>query len=243
MKTADKLALNIHADLGSGSPVLLIHGVEDSGKFWEPIDMKLSKNKRVISVDLLGFGGSPMSPSGTYTLDENIEALENTLLPLNITGPITIVGHSMGTFVALEYAHRHPERVSKIILTSPVFIFREGPLRYKRLPELLQQWFLSKTNILRSAYLKRNGIKLLPSILSVDNIVGKQRPLTQLENLGQTPIYILYGYYDSLVINSNIHYLKKNFPNIHVQSFKRFHDIPHTEMASLIEKIEYNKPN
>jgi pimeloyl-ACP methyl ester carboxylesterase len=237
MKSNKDINLNIHFDKGTGKLVVLVHGVEDSGKFWVPIDTEISKTNRCVSVDLLGFGDSPGSPSGLYTLEENVEALESTIKSLDFSGKITLVGHSMGTFPVLEYARQNPSRIEKIVLTSPVFIFKEGPLRYKRYWESLQHSILSKTDIMRSVYLHRNGTKFIPSVLSVDSMVGKQRPLELFDALKNIDVTIMYGYLDSLVINSNIRFLDNRYSNVKAQGFNRFHDIPHTESKYLLESL------
>lgn len=237
MSKPNSPTLHVHFDEGTGDLVVLVHGVEDSGKFWRPIDKEISKNFRCVTVDLLGFGDSPASPSGLYTLNENVEALENTINKLCYSGKLILVGHSMGTFPVLEYACRNTGRVRKIVLTSPVFIFKEGPLRYKRYWEGLQHSILSKTDIMRSVYLRRNGIKFIPSVMSVDNMVGKQHPLELFDALRGIGITIMYGYLDSLVINSNIRFLDHRYRNISSRGFNRFHDIPHTETKYLLESL------
>lgn len=247
----ENLKLNIHSDLGNGKDlVLLIHGVENSGKFWHPIDKMIAKDKRCISVDLLGFGESTKSPTGLYSLEENVTALENTISETGYTGKITVVGHSMGTFTALEFAIRNKEKIDKIILTSPVLVFDKKTVEYKNLSEMIQNIFLGELHLLRTAYtliyeaistslysLLRRGVRLLPSVMSIDSMVDKQRSLEQFEMLKDIPITILYGYFDNLVINSNIKYVADRFRNVSAYRYFRFHDIPHKEPAILISNI------
>ena len=250
MTNNKELFLNIHFDKGNGPLVLLIHGVENSGKFWRPLDKVISQNSHCVSVDLLGFGDSPKSPTGLYSLKENVDALENTLSKIHYEEKILLVGHSMGTFVALEFAKRNPSKINKIILTSPVFIFKKGPFKYRSLNEIIQNLFLANANLLRVLFyqlyelvstsyhsLIKKGVRLIPSIMSIDSLVDKQNTVSQLEALSSIPIYIMYGYFDTLVINSNIKYLCKKFNNIKATKYYRFHDIPHKESSVLISEI------
>jgi len=245
-----ELFLNVHFDKGNGPLILLIHGVENNGKFWSPLDKTISENAHCVSVDLLGFGDSPKSPTGLYSLEENVDALENTLSKIHYEGKILLVGHSMGTFVALEFAKRNSDIIKKLILTSPVFIFKKGPFKYRSLNEIIQNLFLANASLLRVIFFQiyelvstsyhsliKKGVRLLPSILSIDSLVDKQNTINQMESLKTIPIYIMYGYFDTLVINSNIKFLCNRFRNIKATKFYRFHDIPHKESKALISAI------
>jgi len=89
----------------------------------------LSKKYRVIAIDLLGFGKSPQSDGG-YTPEDHCRAIRSTLRSLGVHEPAIIVGHSMGSLIALRYAVLYPHEVSKLVLLNmPVYT---SPAQAKR---------------------------------------------------------------------------------------------------------------
>ena len=106
--------------LGRGRPVLLLHGLGASHRYWGASYDVLSYGGRVVTPDLLGFGSSPRPATG-YTADAHVDALEATLDWLGIVEPVLIGAHSVGSLVALAFAARHPERVSGIVAAGPPF--------------------------------------------------------------------------------------------------------------------------
>lgn len=106
--------------LGSGSPVLLLHGLGSSHRYWGAVYDVLGHGARLVAPDLLGFGSSPKPATG-YSVDAHIDTLVATLDWLGIDEPVLIGAHSVGSVVALALADRHPERVGGIVAASPPF--------------------------------------------------------------------------------------------------------------------------
>jgi len=106
--------------LGRGRPVLLLHGLGGSHRYWGASYDALGEGARLVAPDLLGFGSSPRPASG-YTADAHVDALVATLDWLGIDEPVLIGAHSIGSLVALALAARHPERVSGIVAAGPPF--------------------------------------------------------------------------------------------------------------------------
>lgn len=105
--------LYVHAQ-GTGSPVVLLHGLTGTHEYFAPLATRLAASHRVIAPDLLGFGQSPW-PDLAYTVDEHLAALE----PVLPKEPFVLIGHSMGALLAAEFARRHPERITRLVLISP----------------------------------------------------------------------------------------------------------------------------
>jgi pimeloyl-ACP methyl ester carboxylesterase len=101
---------------GVGAPLILIHGMFGDHLDWEPVLEPLSKSHRVIAVDLLGFGESS-KPRREYSEDLFTETLEKLLDQLGITSAI-FAGNSFGAEVAVFYALRFPQSVSKLVLVD-----------------------------------------------------------------------------------------------------------------------------
>jgi len=103
-------------ELGSGPPLLFVHGLGGCWQNWLENLPHFARDHRVIAVDLPGFGASqmpaePISVAGyARTLDRLCDALA--------LDAAAVVGNSMGGFVAAELAIAHPQRVERLVLVS-----------------------------------------------------------------------------------------------------------------------------
>src|ERR1700739_1119157 len=101
---------------GSGPALLLIHGVGDKSASWEPVHAKLAQRFTVIAPDLLGHGESD-NPRADYSLPAFANGMRDLLAVLGIDR-VTVVGHSFGGGVAMQFAYQYPELVERIVLVS-----------------------------------------------------------------------------------------------------------------------------
>ncbi len=99
--------------------MVLIHGVASSSVTFQNVIPLIEGSHRVIAIDLLGFGESPIPENSEYTIDEHAAALERTIRSLKLHGAFTLVGHSMGALIAARIAARSPRQVDKVVLVSP----------------------------------------------------------------------------------------------------------------------------
>ncbi len=113
---------------GKGPLLVLIHGVAGGISIWDPIMPALEQHFEVIRMDLLGYGHSP-KPKINYTYNNHIEAIKATLDNQSITGPFDIVGLSMGSLLAMNYAIKYPKEVNKIIGIGALFYNNESQAR------------------------------------------------------------------------------------------------------------------
>jgi pimeloyl-ACP methyl ester carboxylesterase len=93
-----------YTDQGKGFPVVLIHGFCETHEVWTRFAKQLSRDFRVISVDLPGFGKSKSLPAGFSVADAALK-INELLIQLEITGCIP-VGHSLGGYVTLEMVNQ-----------------------------------------------------------------------------------------------------------------------------------------
>lgn len=106
-----------HARRGSGPPLLVIHQLDPTA-FWERAEERLAREHEVLSVDLPGFGDSPLLPGGQRpTAPALAEAVASWLGSLGLERP-AVVGNSLGGAVALELAKRRA--VAAAVAISPV---------------------------------------------------------------------------------------------------------------------------
>ena len=102
-------------DVGSGPPLLLLHGLYGSSSNWRRIAKGLSAKRRVISVDLRNHGASPWAATMTY--DEMAADVAALIARLGLDRP-AILGHSMGGKVAMTLALTDPESVGRLIVVD-----------------------------------------------------------------------------------------------------------------------------
>jgi pimeloyl-ACP methyl ester carboxylesterase len=115
-----KLAFERH---GSGSPLVLIHGLGSAGTAWRLIKSELAKDFDVIVFDLPGHGRTPFRrelPMGPKALGELI--IKN-LDELKIDR-FDLVGNSLGGWICLEMASAHPERVNSVTALAPAGLWQ-----------------------------------------------------------------------------------------------------------------------
>lgn len=99
-----------HSDIGSGTPVVLLHAFPFDRRMWEP--QAAITNVRLVVPDLPGFGQSPVADS---TVDTMADAVAQMLDGLK-TDSCILGGCSMGGYVALAFARRHAQRLKGLIL-------------------------------------------------------------------------------------------------------------------------------
>ena len=102
---------------GSGSPVLMLHGIGQSLEDWNEQHDRLSERHTVYSLDLPGFAYSDRLP-GDATLAKLAEILPDFLDALGVTEPVAVVGNSLGGAVAMTFAAAHPDRVTSLVLAD-----------------------------------------------------------------------------------------------------------------------------
>lgn len=107
---------------GSGPTVVLLHGAGDQAGGFSKVAPGLLKGRTVLVPDLAGHGKSAPS-TGPIRLTAIVEALEVVMEKEAPSGPVVLVGHSMGAWAASLLAKRDPERVSQLVLVNG------GPLR------------------------------------------------------------------------------------------------------------------
>ncbi len=141
---------------GEGEIMLLVHGLGGSLANWDAVGPRLAKDRRVLAIDLPGFGMSP--PQANYRLETHARAVANFIEAAGY--PVVLVGNSMGGLVSEFVAAHRPDLVSRLILVSPA-----TPIR---LPDPEFDWLtglrlgLEATPYLGAAILRAVGKRLTP---------------------------------------------------------------------------------
>jgi pimeloyl-ACP methyl ester carboxylesterase len=108
---------------GSGPAILLLHGMACDHTTWNPIIRKLARRHTVIAPDLLGHGRSD-KPRADYSVGGYANGMRDLLTVLGIDR-VTVVGHSLGGGVAMQFAYQFPERTERVALIAPGGLGRE----------------------------------------------------------------------------------------------------------------------
>ena len=129
---------------GAAGPTLVfLAGVGGTTRYWSARVTSMATSHRLIFVDLLGFGRSPM-PWTTYSVERHVTELDHVL---SGRGPITLIGHSFGAMAAVAYAARHADQVNALVLLGlPHFGGEEHALAHFRKRPTAERWIM--TNIL-----------------------------------------------------------------------------------------------
>ncbi|CAB4901431.1 unannotated protein [freshwater metagenome] len=101
---------------GSGPVVLLVHGIAGTSAVWEAVIPELATTHTVIAPDLPGHGRSGRS-AGDYSVGAMAATLRDLLLALGLERA-TVVGHSLGGGVAMQYSYLFPEHCERLVLVS-----------------------------------------------------------------------------------------------------------------------------
>ncbi|SOC47798.1 Pimeloyl-ACP methyl ester carboxylesterase [Blastococcus aggregatus] len=101
---------------GEGPPLLLLHGIGNSAQTWAGVVDRLAASHTVIAPDLLGHGSSD-KPRGDYSVAGYANGMRDLLSVLDIE-QATVVGHSLGGGIALQFAYQFPERCERLVLVS-----------------------------------------------------------------------------------------------------------------------------
>ena len=132
---------------GKGTPLVLLHGITSSADNWRPAMRGLSRRHTVIAPDLLGHGASA-KPRGDYSLGAYATGVRDLLAALG-HDRVTVVGHSLGGGVALQFAYQFPERTERLVLAASGGLGREVSLLLRAaslpgaelvLPLLVPRW-------------------------------------------------------------------------------------------------------
>jgi pimeloyl-ACP methyl ester carboxylesterase len=109
--------------VGEGPALVLIHGIGDSSATWAEVIPDLARTHTVIAPDLLGHGASD-KPRADYSVAAYANGMRDLLTALGIESA-TLVGHSLGGGVAMQFAYQFPERTERLILVSAGGVGRE----------------------------------------------------------------------------------------------------------------------
>jgi 3-oxoadipate enol-lactonase len=177
---------------GSGRSLVFIHGWASSSRMWAREMEALGGAYRCLALDLPGHGRSSNPPAAWYSLDNFVGVTRAWVHALHAQ-PVTLVGHSLGGTIALQYALLYAEEVCGLVLVNPVvtgrlrpnvrWLYRRAPSRivgdltrrlWPRLATRMQQALTAnRLPLLPEGHLRRNLEDL--TLASADSLLGSAR--------------------------------------------------------------------
>lgn len=126
------LRLNVVDHGGTGSPVILLHGGSAHARWWDFVVPHLGADRRALALDFRGHGDSEWAAAGAYAISDYAADVRALIEAFDLQRPV-LVGHSLGSFVALRYAVDHPADLSALVLVDGRATFGAAGSRYLRL--------------------------------------------------------------------------------------------------------------
>jgi 3-oxoadipate enol-lactonase len=241
--------------LGSGIPLLFIHGYPLSRKIWEPQMNDLRDQATLISIDLRGHGNS-YAFVGPYSMDLLANDCKLLLDELNIKVPVVVCGLSMGGYVAMAMYHNFPDLFKGMILTSTRSgsdspegkINRDIAINqaYQHGPNYIAESMLQK---LFSPVTHSNNPNLLTMIhdvianTSIQGIVGalqgmRDRPdSTPLLTKISCPAIIIHGVDDQLIPLKDAELMAQQIPNSRLIKITNAGHLPNLEQPKIYNRF------
>lgn len=226
---------------GEGPPLLLLHGLGGSGRYWAGIAPSMATQRLLIAPDLPGFGRSD-KPRVDYSRDFHVAAMHGLLDAMGVDGRLDIAGHSMGGVLGALLAVRDPGRVASLALVASPFPRRQlrpygrprGPLRllaYRALqgilpvisplvrsatfPQAVIADYLRHT--LDSYHLTSNALIWDPTV--ADELAGLAAAL------GSSPQLLLYSADDTTIAPDNLQRWRNLLPRATVEVIPGAHQL------------------
>ncbi|NCA96228.1 MAG: alpha/beta hydrolase [Methanomicrobia archaeon] len=212
---------------------VFIHGLADNGSIWKKIVDRLPSSVNYIVVDLLGHGESLAYAGKVYDANYQARNVIRTCLGLGCVGKYIFVGHSFGSIVSVECAHRYIATKRLVLCSLPLYNGSENKAE-KRLFDAYNK-ALKHPEIITLAYRLANKSHIIggesQTTLNKESLPIFQETLhsgimnqkTQSRMLSlKMPIDIIYGRFDPLLVAKNIKSLPKR-SNINITAINSDH--------------------
>jgi len=234
---------------GSGPILILLHGAGDHAGSWSKVAPQLVGHYHVIIPDLAGHGASDPA-TGPLTIDTIMRGLDAVVSSKAPSGNVTIVGNSLGAWLAFLYAEDNPNKIERIVAIDG------GPIRGER-PDLVPL----PTN-------REQAAKLFDAILDpgsphppgfvLDDIVrvSHDGPIGRMASVGAeemskhlldgklaaftTPVDLIWGESDRFIPLSYAQRMNAELPSVRLTTLPRCGHVPQQECPKALEKALNN---
>jgi pimeloyl-ACP methyl ester carboxylesterase len=224
-------------EAGSGPALVLLHGAGDQAGTWAKVAPEMKAQYHVIALDLAGHGESEPR-TGPISLKAMLTGVESVIERCGGAQPVTIVGNSLGAWMAMLYAQKHPQRVARVVLVNGGAIMGHRPdLAF--MPKNREEARKLFDNIMD------RGSPKPPGFILDDVVRESQRgPLARLmmavdewpaflmdDKLAQvtTPVDLLWGTADQIFSLDYAHRMQAQLPAVRLTEIPRCGHIPQQE--------------
>lgn len=231
----------LYYEAGQGPNVILIHGLGADASSWMFNIAPLSEKHHVLALDQIGFGQSS-KPLVDYKIGTFVDFLQEFMRVLNIP-KASLVGNSLGGWIAADFAARHPEMVEKLVLVDSAGAKPEGELRLaidlnpatlegtrKVLEYIVYDKRWVNDQLVRQVFEKRlrnsDGYTIERVLAGV--FAGNQYLDDKLSAI-HAPTLIVWGRNDGLTLPSSGEQLQKSIPGAKLIVFDECGHIPQME--------------
>ena len=241
----------------SDKHILFIHGLGSSADRWLDIPDAISMYYHTIAVDLIGFGGSDKPKDVNYTIEQFSEFILEFIEKIGLSGDdrkITLVGHSLGGYIAVDFAIRNKGLIEKLVLLdSSGFLKGPTPLLEQYLNAAKYPSYDSVRNVFEQ--MVAQPWKVLPVIINIfitrinspgakypfesayQNSTTTQIDLSRLKSIEDIPTLIIWGKSDNLIPIEYSEPFKQVFKNYRVEMIEDAGHAPFVEKPAIICEI------
>lgn len=234
--------------------VVCLHGIAANSDTWKSTFRTLSaspllKDTRLISLDLLGFGKSLKSDWLEYNYNDYLSAISNSIKSYHIKTPIILIGHSMGSLIAAEFARKNPKIVRQLILVSPPVLMPEEVAKlpdkfylktYSSLHKITDKTVIKALAgfIQKVTSFRKDQLRSTAFTCSMDKIILNPYNYKTYTHL-KVPTCIIHGRIDPLVRGANLTKAAKDNSNyVKMINVSAAHDISANKRAKILDIIE-----
>ena len=185
-----------------GFPVILLHGFCENKSMWFPYANKLTEQYQIICPDLPGFGESSL-PNKDITLEEIADELADFMSEIKVEKCV-VIGHSLGGYVALALAERHPNLIQGLGLFNSTAMADDEEAKHRRNKSIL---FLKKHPV--SKFIE----PFIPSLFYSKRKEELKEEIALATSIGlQSPLNTIIAYTLAMKIRKDRFKLWKSFP-------------------------------
>jgi len=242
-QTAVVFGQNIrYYEAGQGSAVILLHGLGSSKEAWFANIAAVAAKYHVYAIDQIGFGHSD-KPLLDYKIATFSDFLQGFMQLQNLT-KATLVGNSLGGWIALDFAARHPDMVDKLVLVdsagipwSPAPTVHLNPSTLDEMREVLNICFYDKKFVTDEAVARaftnrlRNNDGYTVQRTMAETIAEPQFETANLKSI-KAPTLVVWGRQDELVPLSVGERLRDGIPGAKLVVLDQCGHIPQIEKAA-----------
>jgi haloalkane dehalogenase len=126
-----------HVEVGTGDPIVFLHGNPTSSYLWRNVMPHVESLGRCLAPDLIGMGGSGPADGGRYRFEDHRRYLDAWLEALGVTGNVTLVVHDWGSGLGFDWAKRHRDALKGIAYMEAIVM----PVKWSDWPEAARPIF------------------------------------------------------------------------------------------------------